>query len=79
MDSQPHGCRRAKAAERVPGLGASPCTVEHVGLVVSGAATAAFENGEVIGDQQYASLHVLGADAYAIRDSAAAASMRPGA
>jgi quercetin dioxygenase-like cupin family protein len=29
-------------------LGARRCTVEHVGLVVSGAATAAFEDGRVI-------------------------------
>ncbi len=68
-----------------PAVGASRCTVEHVGLVLSGAATAAFENGEVvelrpgqifyippvphdswvIGDEEYVSLHFLGADAYA--------------
>jgi quercetin dioxygenase-like cupin family protein len=31
-----------------PTLGASRCTVEHVGLVLSGTATAAFEDGRVI-------------------------------
>jgi GNAT superfamily N-acetyltransferase len=31
-----------------PGVGASRCTVEHVGLVVSGVATAAFDNGRVV-------------------------------
>ncbi len=31
-----------------PGLGLSRCSVEHVGLVVSGEATAAFENGHVV-------------------------------
>ena len=30
-----------------PGVGATHCTVEHVGMVLSGTATAAFENGEV--------------------------------
>jgi mannose-6-phosphate isomerase-like protein (cupin superfamily) len=31
-----------------PGVGASRCTVEHVGMVLSGTATAAFEDGRVI-------------------------------
>jgi quercetin dioxygenase-like cupin family protein len=31
-----------------PGLGRTRCTVEHVGLVLSGTATAAFEDGSVI-------------------------------
>jgi quercetin dioxygenase-like cupin family protein len=31
-----------------PGVGASRCTVEHVGMVLSGCATAAFEDGTVI-------------------------------
>jgi len=31
-----------------PGVGSSRCTVEHVGLVLSGTATAAFEDGRVI-------------------------------
>jgi hypothetical protein len=31
-----------------PGLGLSRCAVEHVGLVVSGEATAAFEDGRII-------------------------------
>ena len=32
-----------------PGIGATHCHVEHLGLVVSGVATAAFENGRVHG------------------------------
>lgn len=31
-----------------PTVGATRCTVEHVGLVLAGTATAAFENGEVV-------------------------------
>jgi hypothetical protein len=31
-----------------PGVGAERCAVEHVGLVVSGVATAAFTNGRVV-------------------------------
>jgi uncharacterized RmlC-like cupin family protein len=31
-----------------PMVGAARCTVEHLGLVVSGVATAAFENGRVV-------------------------------
>ena len=31
-----------------PGLGLARCSVEHVGLVLSGAATAAFDDGTVI-------------------------------
>jgi quercetin dioxygenase-like cupin family protein len=31
-----------------PGLGAERCNVEHVGLVISGTATAAFQDGRVI-------------------------------
>lgn len=31
-----------------PGLGLARCSVEHVGLVLAGAATAAFEDGTVI-------------------------------
>jgi len=31
-----------------PSVGASRCTVEHVGLVLAGTATAAFEDGRVI-------------------------------
>ena len=31
-----------------PGVGASSCTVEHVGLVLSGIATAAFDDGRVV-------------------------------
>jgi quercetin dioxygenase-like cupin family protein len=31
-----------------PGVGAERCSVEHVGLVLSGTATAAFEDGRVV-------------------------------
>ena len=31
-----------------PGVGATRCSVEHVGMVLTGTATAAFDNGEVI-------------------------------
>ena len=31
-----------------PGVGATRCSVEHVGLVLSGTATAAFEDGRVV-------------------------------
>jgi hypothetical protein len=31
-----------------PGVGASRCSVEHVGIVVSGSATAAFDDGTII-------------------------------
>lgn len=43
-----------------PTVGATRCSVEHVGLVVSGTATAAFDDGHV--DEPYVSLHFLGAD-----------------
>jgi mannose-6-phosphate isomerase-like protein (cupin superfamily) len=65
--------------------GATHCTVEHVGMVVSGCATAAMAGGRIIemragdvfyipsdphdswvvGDEEYVSLHFLGADHYA--------------
>ena len=68
-----------------PLAGASLCEVEHLGMVVSGRATAAFADGTiheltpgnlfyippvahdswVIGDEQYVSLHFLGANKYA--------------
>ena len=68
-----------------PSVGATRCPVEHVGMVVSGSATVAFDDGRVIelrpgelfyvppvphdswvvGDEQYVSLHFLGADHYA--------------
>jgi quercetin dioxygenase-like cupin family protein len=68
-----------------PGTGATRCGVEHVGVVLSGVATAAFDDGSVIelregslfhipaiphdswvvGDQQYVSLHLMGAEDYA--------------
>jgi len=68
-----------------PSVGAQRCTVEHVGLVLAGTATAAFEDGTVVelrpgslfhiparphdswvvGNEQYVSLHFLGADQYA--------------
>jgi hypothetical protein len=31
-----------------PGVGASRCSVEHVGLVISGAAAAAFDDGRIV-------------------------------
>jgi hypothetical protein len=31
-----------------PGVGATRCAVEHVGMVIAGAATAAFEDGRVV-------------------------------
>src|SRR5688500_5001193 len=31
-----------------PGVGASRCSVEHVGMVLSGSATAAFDDGTII-------------------------------
>ncbi|MPY88682.1 MAG: cupin [Luteitalea sp.] len=31
-----------------PGVGATRCTVEHIGLVLSGTATAAFDDGRVV-------------------------------
>jgi mannose-6-phosphate isomerase-like protein (cupin superfamily) len=64
--------------------GAPLCQVEHVGLVVSGRATAAMQDGSIIemragdlfyippghdswvvGDENYVSLHFLGAEKYA--------------
>ena len=68
-----------------PGTGATRCGVEHIGMVLSGVATAAFEDGSivelrggslfhipaiphdswVVGDQQYVSLHLTGAEDYA--------------
>lgn len=68
-----------------PTVGADRCTVEHVGLVVSGHATVSFADGKVhdlvpgtlfyvppephdswvVGDEEYVSLHFLGAGAYA--------------
>lgn len=66
-------------------IGERYCRVEHVGLVLAGAAAAAFDNGDVvelrpgsvfhippvphdswvIGDEEYVSLHFMGADEYA--------------
>jgi len=68
-----------------PNVGTPLCSVEHVGLVLSGKCAVAFEDGRVlelkpgdlfhvppephdswvIGDEQYVSLHFLGADKYA--------------
>lgn len=68
-----------------PAVGAERCTVPHVGLVLSGVATAAFSDGNVVelkpgtifhipavphdswvvGEEQYVSLHFLGASEYA--------------
>jgi len=70
-----------------PSVGATRCSVGHVGMVLSGTATAAFDDGKivelhagelfsipavphdswVIGDEQYISLHFMGADQYATR------------
>jgi hypothetical protein len=70
-----------------PKTGAALCTVEHVGMVLSGTATAAFAGGRVVelragalfhvpavphdswvvGDEDYVSLHFLGAGEYARR------------
>jgi len=41
-----------------PSVGAQRCTVEHIGLVVSGTATAAFEDGTVIELRQGALFHI---------------------
>jgi hypothetical protein len=74
-----------KWSEHVSPIAGTPfCDVEHVGLVVSGTATAAMNDGQihrlepgtlfyippaphdswVIGDEEYVSLHFLGAEAY---------------
>jgi len=72
-----------------PGVGATRCHVEHVGLVISGTATVAFDDGcvvelragelfhvspiphdsWVVGDEPYVSLHFLGAEHYATKES----------
>ena len=68
-----------------PSVGATRCSVEHLGLVLAGHATAAFDDGRihdltagtlfyippvphdswVVGDEEYVSLHLLGAAHYA--------------
>jgi hypothetical protein len=68
-----------------PTVGATRCSVEHLGLVLAGHATAAFDDGRihdltagalfyippvphdswVVGDDEYVSLHLLGASRYA--------------
>ena len=68
-----------------PLSGTKFCEVEHLGMVLSGSATAAFENGDVhimnegdlfyissdphdswvVGDDDYVSLHFIGAEKYA--------------
>ena len=68
-----------------PLSGTQFCEVEHLGMVLSGSATVAFENGEiytlkkgdifyvsplphdswVVGDDEYVSLHFIGAQKYA--------------
>jgi quercetin dioxygenase-like cupin family protein len=70
-----------------PDVGATRCNVGHVGLVLAGTATVAFDDDHVIelhagdlfhvppvphdswvvGDEQYISLHFMGADQYATR------------
>jgi quercetin dioxygenase-like cupin family protein len=72
-----------------PSVGATRCRVEHVGLVISGTATVAFDDGRVvelhagelfhvppiphdswvISDEPYVSLHFLGAEHYATKES----------
>ena len=75
-----------KWSEHVSPLsGTEFCEVEHLGMVLSGSATAAFKNGDihtmkkgdlfyispephdswVIGDDNYVSLHFIGAEKYA--------------
>jgi quercetin dioxygenase-like cupin family protein len=41
-----------------PGVGASRCTVEHIGLVVSGVATVAFDDGRVVELREGSLFHV---------------------
>jgi hypothetical protein len=68
-----------------PQVGTTRCSVEHVGLVLTGSAAVAFDDGHivemhagkifyippvphdswVIGNEEYVSLHFLGADHYA--------------
>lgn len=68
-----------------PSVGATRCQVGHVGMVLAGTATAAFDDGRivemhagelfcipavphdswVVGDEQYISIHFLGAEHYA--------------
>lgn len=43
-----------------PGVGAARCSVEHVGLVLSGTATVAFEDGRVIELTEGSLFHVSG-------------------
>jgi quercetin dioxygenase-like cupin family protein len=70
-----------------PAVGTSRCNVGHVGMVLAGIATVAFDDGRVIelhagdlfhvppvphdswvvGDEQYISLHFMGADQYATK------------
>ena len=56
--------------------GARSCAIEHIGMVISGCATAAMDDGRVIeikagdvswvvGNEPYVSLHFLGAEQYA--------------
>ncbi len=68
--------------------GKAMCQVEHVGLVVSGAAAVAMEDGTeeimregdffyvppghdswVVGDEPYVSLHLMGSEGYALKQS----------
>jgi hypothetical protein len=75
-----------------PAVGARLCNVAHIGLVLSGCATAAIDGGEVhelragtlfyipagppdhdswvVGDEEYVSLHFMGAADYATSDAA---------
>jgi quercetin dioxygenase-like cupin family protein len=70
-----------------PAVGATRCDVGHVGMVIAGTATVAFDNAPVVelhagdlfhvpavphdswvvGDEQYVSIHFLGAEHYAAK------------
>lgn len=70
-----------------PAVGTTRCNVAHVGMVLAGIATVAFDDGRVIelhagdlfhvptvphdswvvGDEQYISLHFMGAEQYATK------------
>jgi quercetin dioxygenase-like cupin family protein len=52
-----------------PGVGQTMCRVDHIGLVVSGRATAAMESGEVIEMKAGDAFHIRGAhDSWVVGD-----------
>ena len=52
-----------------PGVGQTLCRVDHIGLVISGRATAAMENGEVIEMTAGDAFHIRGAhDSWVVGD-----------